>query len=574
MDISNIDWHINWTEFHFIRPKVLYLLYVLGFIVLLLIIGNRENGKWKKVIAAHLRPFMFVKGSRWSMILPLLFFVVGCVCAIMGVAGPTWKKKTIPGQKIQAVVLVALDVSKSMLATDIQPTRLDRAKLKISDFLAANPKARAGLLAYAGTPHLVLPFTSDYKIIRLHANSLENREMPVQGSNTKLLFQEIDTLMQPVLAPSTVLVMTDEITAEDAAYFTNYVNANIHSMEVLLVSSPGGAAVPGFKGVHSQQDPAILKDISNHPKITITPMTLDTTDVGGIAKRISDHLVFEKDKKQDDKEWDDMGFLLIIPTIVIALFWFRRGWQIQWLLLLPVLTSSCSVNSKEADWWYSKDYQGQVLSHQHHYNEAAAHYTDDQRKAIAYFKAGDFVSAEALFALDTSATGTYNHGLALAKLGRYDEAMDAFSHAESLDSTLKVKVKQNFTKAQHAKEEVDSLASLKQPAKDLHEKKDKKDPLKEHKPASEDEKLASETKVDKMPKNGDRATETVKSNIHRAQEAEQPDGKKPQKEDPDQAVKDIIMRKPPADPGEFLHKRFVLQKNRYYKHVQQGKEAW
>ena len=80
---------------------------------------------------------------------------------IIGMAGPTWKKKEIPGQKIQAVVLIALDLSKSMMTKDIQPNRIERAKFKINDFLDANPRARAGLIAFAGTAHPVLPFTSD-----------------------------------------------------------------------------------------------------------------------------------------------------------------------------------------------------------------------------------------------------------------------------------------------------------------------------------------------------------------------------------------------------------------------------
>ncbi len=69
-----------------------------------------------------------------------------------------------------------------MLATDIQPNRLERAKFKISDFLDANPRAKAGLVAYAGTAHPVLPFTSDYNLIKHHVVSLINRIMPIQAA--------------------------------------------------------------------------------------------------------------------------------------------------------------------------------------------------------------------------------------------------------------------------------------------------------------------------------------------------------------------------------------------------------
>src|SRR5262245_14502236 len=134
-ELKNIITAIDWKQFHFLRPNALYLFIPVGVIVLLLLAGNREQRKWKRIIEPALRPFMFSKASLWAIILPLLLFIIGSSFTILGLAGPTWKKKNIPGEKIQAVVLIALDMSRSMLATDMQPNRLERAKFKISDFL-------------------------------------------------------------------------------------------------------------------------------------------------------------------------------------------------------------------------------------------------------------------------------------------------------------------------------------------------------------------------------------------------------------------------------------------------------
>ncbi|MBV7529598.1 VWA domain-containing protein [Chitinophaga sp. sic0106] len=571
---QHIDLHIDWQQFHFLRPRLLHLFEALGIIVVLLVIGAREPERWKRFIGPVLRPYLFSKGSRWSIVWPLLLLVLGGSAAILGIAGPAWKKTEIPGQKVQAVVLIVLDLTKSMTATDIPPTRLERAKLKISDFLDAHPGARAGLMAYAGTPHLVLPFTSDYSIVKMHASSLNTFEMPVPGGNTQLLLQEIDTVMRPILAPSTILLFTDEITSADAIAYTNFLNSSIHRLDVVLMSSPEGAAVPGVSKVTSKQDPAVLQQLKN-AKLAVTPLTLDTTDVGGIAAQIRKNLVFESDKEKSSKDWDDMGYLLIIPAMLITLFFARKGWAVHWCLLLLVM-SSCSVKSKQASWWYTPDYQAQVLYNQHDYTEAEARFKDLPHKAAAAYQAGDFETAAALFALDSSAAGAYNRGLALSKLGRFEEAADAFNTAEGLDPSLSDKVQKSMKLNQHAKYAADSSAA--QFHKDTKSKKIKEDTtggkLKERKPQSKDEELSSDTKTDKLPTHGDRNTDEVKTNIHRGQESDQmgePGDTTKQKNDD---LQNIILRKPPADPGEFLHKRFILQQKKFYPNVKPGKETW
>ncbi|HEY6977287.1 MAG TPA: VWA domain-containing protein [Chitinophagaceae bacterium] len=583
-DLKNIITTIDWKQFHFLRPNALYLFIPVGVIVLLLLAGNREQRKWKHIIQPALRPFMFSKASVWAILLPLLLFIIGSSFAIIGLAGPTWKKKNIPGEKIQAVALIALDLSRSMLATDIQPNRLERAKFKISDFLDANPRARAGLVAFAGTAHPVLPFTNDYNLIKHHAASLVNRIMPVQGTDIVVLLQMIDTMMKNIQAPSTIVLMTDEITQDDAVLLSNYIHSSIHRLEILLFSTPQGAPIPGYAKVVSKQDPSIVQNLVQDTSIIITPITLDKSDVQSIAKRISDRLVFQKEKNEDEKDWDDMGWLLLIPALIITLFWFRKGWVIHWcwLPLSLLLFTSCGVNSKHPDWWYSKDYQGQLLENAKRFDSAAETYTDDKHKAIAYFKAGNYEAAADLFALDTSAASTYDRGLALAKLGRYDEAMNAFDHAINLDPSLKAVAANSIAKTKSAKQRADSITkydprsvgkNMKNIAGAQDKKKEKKELLKERKAQSGDEQLSSDTRVKELPKFGNRVTDETASNIHMGKEAKTPP-KDFNQQKPAQTSEQILMRQTEADPSEFLHRRFELQEKRYYKNIKRPKDPW
>jgi Ca-activated chloride channel homolog len=583
-EFKNILRHIDWQQLHFLRPWALDLFVPLGVVILLLILGNRERGKWKMIVARPLRGYMFSRASVWAMMLPLLLFTAGMSAMIIGLAGPTWQKKEIPGQKVQAVVLIALDLSRSMMAKDILPNRIERAKFKISDFLDANPRARAGLVAFAGTAHPVLPFTGDYKIIKFHTGSLSNRIMPVQGTNTRILLAQIDTLMKRVTAPSTVLLLTDAIDSDQAAQLSKWVNSSINRLEILLVSTPNGAAIPGYPREISKQDRSVIENLAQDTaKIRVTWLTLDNSDVKSIAARVSRKLYFESEKRKDTREWDDMGWLMIIPSLAAGIFWFRKGWAIGWCILLfaTVGLSSCGSKSENPDWWYTKDYQGQMLENAGRYGQAADRFEDEKHKAVAYFKAGNYQAAADLFALDSSASGSYNRGLALAKLGRFDDAEAAFGKAVSLDPKLRDMAQKSIAATRAVKHKADSVmkfggqsVSKKMRDKAASSKKNHTDDaLKQHKAQSEDEQLSADTRVKKLPKFGDRTADQVASNVHRAKESKSPD-KNPPADKTSQLATNILLRRAAADPAEFLHKRFLLQQKRYYKNVKGSKAPW
>lgn len=577
-EIRNIVGSFDWGQFHFLRPGAFYLFLPLLFIAVLLIISNRADNRWTTMIAPHLRKFMFSKGSSWAIALPLISFVLATALSIFGIAGPTWREKKVPGRRVHAVLLIAMDLSVSMLAKDIQPSRLERAKLKIDDLLDANPGARAGLLAYAGTPHLVLPFTSDYNIIQHHAASLHNRAMPVAGTDYSLLIQKIDTIMKRIDAPSTVMLLTDALDAGSAGMLSDWAANTPHRLEVILFSSPQGAEVPGHKNVQSVQDRFVIDDLSKNKKITVTPLTLDASDVQSVAARIRKGLIFQTESEKKQDVWDDLGWLLIFPVLALSLLWFRRGWVIQWCwLLLPMAFGSCGVDSKHPDWWYSKDYQGQMLADKGDFEEAADRFESARYKAVAYYKSGNYEAAADLFALDSTAAGTFNHGLALAKLGRYDEAMDAFDSAAELDPAMKARAEESAYRTWAMQHKSDSIlqydpAAQKGKLRSIDEKKHRKDPLKERKALSKDEELSADTEVKDLPKFGNRVTDETMSNTHSAKEL-----KEPPKDFRLQKAKgetEIILRRSQSDPGEFLHRRFELQKKRDYPHVRSTTDPW
>ena len=100
---------------------------------------------------------LIVRPHRKWGINPIWPVATAMTLGIVALSGPTWRRELPPFVEDKAPLMIALSLSSSMRETDIAPSRLDRAKQKISDLLAARAGARTGLIAYAATSHLGRP---------------------------------------------------------------------------------------------------------------------------------------------------------------------------------------------------------------------------------------------------------------------------------------------------------------------------------------------------------------------------------------------------------------------------------
>ena len=92
--------------------------------------------------------------------------------------------------------LSLLDLSQTMDAIDLDPTRLERAKLKLRDLLKVRDGGRTALFVYSGTAHMVLPFTTDFSLFDLYLSSLSTSLMPVNGKDTAGALHSIQDLLK------------------------------------------------------------------------------------------------------------------------------------------------------------------------------------------------------------------------------------------------------------------------------------------------------------------------------------------------------------------------------------------
>ncbi|WP_215224957.1 vWA domain-containing protein [Echinicola shivajiensis] len=549
---------IDWEAFHFLRPKWLWLIVPAALFLLWGIFSIRGEVRWKKVIAPHLRNYVIRKGSEKVKVLMHCLLFIGFCIGVMALSGPTWKRVEVLGQQLETPLVICLDLSQSMMAEDMQPNRLERAKFKINDFLDQNPQARVALVAFAGTAHTVVPLTRDYDIIRSHVEGLSPSVMPIQGSDLGAALAVADTLMSVTTAPGTVLIMSDDFEDKEFEEIQKFVSGSDNQIEILPFNTPMGAAIPNPSGrgnirergeeVLSVLNNQIIQKLNSLEKAEVTPLTLDESDVEKISKKVKAGLIFIEKPGEKDNQWQDKGLLLVIPMIVLFLMWFRRGWVLYGLALL--IFSSCGKVDSFEDLWFTSDYQGQMLSNKGNYERAAEKYDDPMRQGVAYFKSGKFTEAIQAFSKDTTAEGAFNLGLAYYKNGDMTAASAAFGLASEMDPSMEQAAtnKDAMSKMLGETDEVN-------PEDAQEAESGRADNTKENDSMEDLSGGGQEATKEDMEK--ERLSETVNTDIRKAKELDEvPDDISASKQE---ASEKVLIQKVDDDPSLFIKRKFEYQ---------------
>jgi Ca-activated chloride channel family protein len=552
--------NINLNDFHFLRPLFLWLLVPAIISLVLGLINIQKQARWQKHIAPHLRPFVIKTGSEMKLKLIRVITILIFSIAILGLAGPTWEKIEIPGQILETPVVIVLDMSQSMMATDLQPNRLERAKFKIHDFLKANPHARTALIGYAGTAHTIVPLTTDYNIILNHLDGLRPDILPVQGSNLEAALELCDTITSISEAPAHIILFSDDFDETSFSALQNFVSTGNKKLEIMPMNTSSGADIyksgsnVPFKDkngeiVHSALNQNILNKLNSIDNINVNALTLDKSDVELLAKNIGSNLKFQEEDKEKDDDWEDRGLLLAIPLALLALIWFRKGWVVFSFLVLVGFTS-CQSDGSFKDLWLTKDFQAQKAYDNGNFAQSAELFSDPLHKGVAWYKAGDFDKAIEEFKNDTSSIGAYNLGLALYQNGNYTQAAVAFEKALELNPNME-QARQNkllmleldeTTVGEGMQDPME--ASEKETAENI-ENKDMEDLGGGGQEATEED----------MKK--ERKEENVATEMRKGKELEEvPDDFKSGNEKKPQ---NIIMQKVDDDPSLFLKRKFTYQ---------------
>ncbi|MBW2425447.1 MAG: VWA domain-containing protein [Deltaproteobacteria bacterium] len=312
------------AEFHFLRP--LWLLAMLPAALILCFLWlERSEQLWRRLIEPHLLASLTIEtGESRALLRPAPLLALFWLLAALAMAGPAWEHEPSPFGDERAAIVLTLYVGESMLAEDVRPTRIERAVHKIRDLLALRPGTPVALVAYAGTAHTVLPFTTDHRLVEQMAGELSPEIMPSGGNAVVEAVRLGAGLLAESEQPGRLLLITDGV-APDAIAELETTGARA---EILALGSPPDAPVPTSGPPAPALDRATLGRAARALGGSLVEVSVDDRDVDLLARRLERRVAIVGGR--DRVRWRDAGSLLLLPLALVLMPFYRSGWGIRW----------------------------------------------------------------------------------------------------------------------------------------------------------------------------------------------------------------------------------------------------
>jgi len=489
------------ADFHFLRPLWLLLLLAIPLFLLMRHRGRADAGAWRSAVDAHLLPHLIERidtgTGRSGAVLAIALWTL----TSMALAGPAWEREPVPLYRNQAARVLALELGATMLAQDAKPSRFERARYKLVDMLERSRDYQTALIGYAGEAFVAAPLTDDIGTVRNLVDSLDPSTMPVAGNRASRAIEQAEALVhQAGLHSGDIILLADSVD-DDAIAAARKAASQGLKVSVLGIGSPTGAPVPLAQGdflkddhgdvIVSRLDEAGLRALAEAGGGRYATLSADAHDIDSLlADRAQAVAGAQKTEANEDltasTRWRDRGPWLLLLLVPLAAFAFRRGWLMAFALA-ALLPSHRAQAVSFQDLWLRPDQQAAAALAQGDAKKAAGVARSPEWRGSAAYRDGNFESAAGDYAKADGADGAYNEGNALAKLGRYDDAIAAYDRALSLSPDM--------DDAKANKTAVEEWLKQQQKQNDSQQRKSKSGDSKKQKPddgKSQDEKSQQE----------------------------------------------------------------------------------
>ncbi|NWC42218.1 tetratricopeptide repeat protein [Pseudomonas tolaasii] len=425
---------------HLFRPGWLLLLPPLGWLLWQLWHRQKRAGRWQMILPPAFHAVLLSGGSGRESKSPWVVLGIAWLLAVLALLGPSWQRVEQSSQKPSDPVVVLLELTPEMLATDSPPNRLEQARRKLYDLLQARDNAPTAIVVYAGSAHTLVPLSDDLATSRNLLEALRPSIMPEPGHRADLAVEKAMTLLkQGGLGQGRLLLVGSSLSKQERQGIRLQLQgAQAPTLSILDIGSREGTPV-------TQESGEFLKDEQGAilvPRLDSPTLKAFASEMGGRyrAARLDDkdlrqlNLLDGPQSLRNDGQllhldtWADQGYWLLLPLLLLAACAGRRGW----LFCLPLLLLGAPQPSyafELQDLWLRPDQQGQYLLKHKRPAEAAEHFEDPQWQGVALYEAGNYAEAIKRFAQGNDAYAHYNRGNALARSGELEAAIDAYEQA-------------------------------------------------------------------------------------------------------------------------------------------------
>ena len=430
------------ADFHFLRPEWLWA--IPAVIVGAILLARRQlgPGSWQKVVDPALAPHVLSGSSNRKSDLRWWLLGIGGVVAALSLAGPAWERIEQPVFRSDQALVVALDLSRSMDAQDVAPSRMLRARLKILDILERRASGQTALIVYSSNAFTVAPLTSDTDTIAALVNSLSTDIMPSRGSYpTAAIYKGQQLLEQAGAAFGEVLLITDGGSSPATERAARDLRDAGYTLSVLGVGTVEGAPIPKLSGgfvtdqagriAVARLEERGLRELAKSGAGRYATLSSDGRDLdylmaGEVSTRKASDDTLATDQWREEGPW---LALLLLPLGALA---FRRGWVVMLAFAIFPLSSPAEASLWD-DLWLNKDQQAQRELEAGNATDAAALFEDPEWRAVAEYEAGAYAQSAARFAEQEDLRNLYNLGNALARQGEFESAIDAYEQVLEAD---------------------------------------------------------------------------------------------------------------------------------------------
>jgi len=430
-------------EFHFLRPW--WFATLLPAVLLLFFL-------WRKKLRGYnlqdfcdpkLLPHLMLKGGTAAKrrTVPLILLAAGWLSVIIGLAGPAWQRLEQPVYTVSNSRVLVLDLSPSMMTSDVKPNRLARAIFKLKDILNRSTEGRTGLVVFGGEAHVVVPLTEDVSTIETMLPALQVDIIPKPGD---LVGDALDAAMALLrrggVKGGDIILLTDGVSDVAAALSTlDKLRSKNIRLSVLAVGTEPGGPTLNDDGVFLTDSAGEVRmshlDVGNLRELALSGggvfnlLTSDDDDLDHILNAGASAGLDKANEQlnRNMERWRDEGIWMVPLVLFFAGFSMRRGWILGVAILL-FLTPPPSVQAFEwTDMWSRKDQRAAELMEKGDPAGAAELFDDPAWQAGARYEAGDYEKAAQLF--KDQVDDPYNLGNSLARSGKLDEALAAYEEA-------------------------------------------------------------------------------------------------------------------------------------------------
>ncbi len=563
-------------DFHFLRPE--WLLGLIPAILILALLWHKQTttSAWRALFDQALLSRLWLEPPGHVSRKPLLLVGFGWLLAIIILATPVWEQQPEVVWHAPISRVLILDLSASMNATDVAPSRLERARFKLMDILDKSKEGRTGLIVFAGEAHIVTPLTEDNQTILNLLTALSPEIVPQVGDAAAPALQMAgDLLKQTGVQRGELLLISDGIS--DAILALNQINslrADGHRVSVLGIGTEQGGVVLNKEGdfkEYAKFYAAPLQELATAGGGVFSRFTANDNDLNQVLLGSSSGESLDQSSGSGVDRWVEHGVWLLPILLLLAAFAFRRGWLLCFSLLMIMPPPAQAFGWR--DLWLRSDQQAEKILQQGDAQNAAQKFQDPSWRGMALYNTGDYQAAAQAFAEADAPDANYNRGNALARAGDLEQAVSAYQdmlakQPEHEDAKANLKLVEELLEQQESEQNDESD----------QQDGDDSEQTTENDSASEDN--SDEQTADDSPEPDDFGEENDAESDPSETEAEdttadEPKGM-PQPQPDDEIVNELPseeeialeqwLRQIPEDPAGLLRRKFMLE------HLQRKKE--